>query len=96
MKSHKALTHQRAAAGKELLTASAVRGRPVTAIIVTFLSKAPQTRCIRVTMPLGQITPSGIQVLLSSKLGEKWGMETLSFIEMKCYCWLPSLLYSYL
>lgn len=95
MKRHKALTHQRAAAGKQLLPASAVRGRPVTAIIVTFLSKVPQTRCIRVAMPLGQITPSGSQVLLSSKLGEKWGMETLSFTEMKCYHWLPSLLYSY-
>lgn len=95
MKRHKALTQQRPAAGKELLTASAVRGRPVTAIIVTFLSKVPQTRCIRVTMPLGQITPSGSQALLSSKLSEKRGMETLSFIEIKCYHWLPSLLHSY-
>lgn len=96
MKKSKALTHQRAAAGKYLLTASAVRGKPVKATTVTFLPKVPQTRCIKVTMPLVQIIPSGSQILLSSKLSEKWGIETLSFLEIICYHWLPSLLYSYL
>lgn len=55
-----------------------------------------QTRCITVTMPSGQIALSGLQVLLSSKLSEKQGIEILPFIEIKCYRRLPSLLYSYL
>lgn len=77
----------RPAAGKELLTASAVReARKSTT--VNFLSKIPQTRCIRVTVPLGQITSSGLRSCQAANSVKNKGLNTITGFPL--FCTAPS------